>query len=573
MTHVAIDQYRSVEHVEITMPENRPLVLFGPNNAGKSNIISAIDRALGSRWPLTLEFEDSDFYMRDREKYPDTQIELSFDGAYFTDRYGNPYSTVQLYFNVDPSKSEFRSADDRHLYVSSASRAQIQSYLVDAERDISRQLSYYSKYSLLSKFAHAIHNTLNDGERASLEDAYESIKSTFEGVPRYSEFFGNFHEVMENSVKGFVHDLKVDFSAYDPNNFAKSMRIVAYEGESVRSFEEFGTGEQQILLIAFAKAYVQTFGTGSLVLIIEEPEAHLHPLAQRWLKEYIYQLCGEGLQIILSTHSPDFLDLCNLDGLVRVWKNEQGITETMQLSKTDLVKFCRETGVSADKISEDNVLNFYGTKLFPDEAKGFFATKVLLAEGSTEYHALPVLMRTLGHSLTQEGIELVNARGKTSIPLYWRLFSAFGIECACIFDADDDANKEAKKANGQLSALLGIDVSKEVAGLGGPIYIADGIAFFRKDFECFMRASVPGYAAKEEEQVEVYGNTSKPGKARAVCCQLKKSDLPDTLEKLWQRTIKPCSPEGHVSEEQVEKQMPWEAASSDDAWFDEDIPF
>ena len=145
--------------------------------------------------------------------------------------------------------------------------------------------------------------------------------------------------------------------------------------------------------------------------------------------------------------------------------------------------------------------------------------------------------------------------------------------CACIFDADDDANKEAKKANGQLSALLGIDVSKEVAGLGGPIYIADGIAFFRKDFECFMRASVPGYAAKEEEQVEVYGNTSKPGKARAVCCQLKKSDLPDTLEKLWQRTIKPCSPEGHVSEEQVEKQMPWEAASSDDAWFDEDIPF
>lgn len=52
LTKVTIDHYRSIKHVEICMPERRPLVLFGANNAGKSNIISAIQRALGERWPL-----------------------------------------------------------------------------------------------------------------------------------------------------------------------------------------------------------------------------------------------------------------------------------------------------------------------------------------------------------------------------------------------------------------------------------------------------------------------------------------------------------------------------------------
>ena len=81
------------------------------------------------------------------------------------------------------------------------------------------------------------------------------------------------------------------------------MRILAKEGNDVRTFEEFGTGEQQVLLMAFAKAYMEVFGAESVILILEEPEAHLHPLAQRWLKEYIYGLCASGMQIVVSTQT------------------------------------------------------------------------------------------------------------------------------------------------------------------------------------------------------------------------------------------------------------------------------
>ena len=41
---ISIEYYRSIERLKIYFPENRPVVLFGPNNAGKSNILSAINR-------------------------------------------------------------------------------------------------------------------------------------------------------------------------------------------------------------------------------------------------------------------------------------------------------------------------------------------------------------------------------------------------------------------------------------------------------------------------------------------------------------------------------------------------
>lgn len=77
--------------------------------------------------------------------------------------------------------------------------------------------------------------------------------------------------------------------------------------------------------MAFAKAYMETFNNESFILIIEELEAHLHPIAQRWLKKYIYKMCESGIQVIIFTHSPEFIDASNLEGLVKVFK-EQDIT-------------------------------------------------------------------------------------------------------------------------------------------------------------------------------------------------------------------------------------------------------
>ncbi len=274
--------------------------------------------------------------------------------------------------------------------------------------------------------------------------------------------------------------------------------------------------------MAFAKAYMEVFTSEHFVLIIEEPEAHLHPLAQKWLKEYITDMCSAGIQVIISTHSADFIDPAYIDGLVRVYK-EAGTTKAKQMSVKDLVDFCIESGSPKEKTSTENIINFYSTKLFPDQLKGVFAETIILVEGPTEYYALPVLLKRNDFSLAEHGVEIVNCEGKSSIPLFWRLFKAYGYNCFAIFDGDSDPKSSTK-------TFMGL-IDKESWLVGeAEAEITDTYAYFGKDFETYFRTTLEEYSTIEEEVMNRYQISSKPGKAKAVAQNL--SQVPEFIKKL-----------------------------------------
>ena len=77
VTKVRIQNFRSIGGaIEIRMPQDAPLVLLGANNAGKSNIVRALDLVLGERWPGSFEPEDHDYFRRSRENVP---MEITLD--------------------------------------------------------------------------------------------------------------------------------------------------------------------------------------------------------------------------------------------------------------------------------------------------------------------------------------------------------------------------------------------------------------------------------------------------------------------------------------------------------------
>lgn len=496
---ISINHFRSISDIELTFPEGKPLVLFGPNNAGKSNIIAAIHRFLGEYYPPNINMLDSDWFMRDKAKYSSCEIGCVFDSPYAK---GN--CALWVHYETEPAKCEFRDSYGQKVWVNNDERRAIQSFLVDAERSIGYQLSYSSRFTLLSKFSHAVHGAIDDAGKKALKESFEEIKTVFKGIPEYSEFADAFTNTISDAVQGFAHHLEVDFSAYDPNNYANAMRILAKEGNDVRTFEEFGTGEQQVLLMAFAKAYMEVFGAESVILILEEPEAHLHPLAQRWLKEYIYGLCASGMQIVVSTHSADFLDPSNLQGLVKVSKDAFGTTHAIQLGPGELVRQCIENGVPSNKISELGVADHYAARLTPDSLKGLFAKTVLLVEGATEFFALPIYLANAGCSFAKENIEIINCGGKQSIPAYARLFSAYGIRVFCLFDCDRG------KDNEEISSYLGLG-TMETQGSG--FVLGNDWAYNIKDFEDTLRLQVPEYVNLENEAMNVYKVSGKPATA------------------------------------------------------------
>jgi putative ATP-dependent endonuclease of OLD family len=50
LQQIQICKFRSIENVMINFPENKPIILFGPNNVGKSNIFKALNLAWGENF-------------------------------------------------------------------------------------------------------------------------------------------------------------------------------------------------------------------------------------------------------------------------------------------------------------------------------------------------------------------------------------------------------------------------------------------------------------------------------------------------------------------------------------------
>src|SRR5262249_32294996 len=159
-----IRNYRSIgpDGVEIHFPSDVPLVLIGENNAGKSNLVRAIDLVLGDTWPGTFQPEDHDFFNRDSSNTP---IEITVDVSGVANEYrGVDRSVEYLALRWSEYSQTFwmkvSEELDESFRVSSETRNQCHCTVVAADRRLQYQLSYSSKYTLLSRLMRQFHKAL-----------------------------------------------------------------------------------------------------------------------------------------------------------------------------------------------------------------------------------------------------------------------------------------------------------------------------------------------------------------------------------------------------------------------------
>lgn len=527
ITKLRIEGYRSIgKPVEITFPEDQPVVLVGENNAGKSNIVRALQLVLGPFWPGNHQPEDHEFFGRDRSRTIKIEIEFNRD-----EPLGNRFCRlVWRYSDSEQEPVYFRGFDllDRERFVSNEDRDTCMCIVVEAERSLNYHLSYASKWTLLSRLMHRFHRALSSQLeiREDLEGLFEQIKAKFQEVPEFKTFVEGLQQEFDNLVANMAHRLRVDFEAYNPVNFFHALRLQAVEDSKPRTLEEMGTGEQQVLALAFAYAYAKAFH-GGIVLVIEEPEAHLHPLAQQWLARTLRSRCAEGLQVLITTHSPAFVSIEGLEGLVLVYK-ENGSTRVRQITRQDLVSKCIELGAPEDKVTTDNVLSFYAANATSDLLSGFFTRAVVLVEGPTEALALPVLLGKGGLELDREGIAVISVGGKGNLAKWYRLYRAYEIPCYVVFDNDTRDDRDGFKRKDALRAL---DVSEDEGNSAidtDDWLVSKKYTVFGKDYETTMRNYFKRYSELEDE-VKKLGVDSKPFVARWVARQLDK----DTEDLGW----------------------------------------
>jgi putative ATP-dependent endonuclease of OLD family len=160
-------------------------------------------------------------------------------------------------------------------------------------------------------------------------------------------------------------------------------------------------------------------------LIVEEPEAHLHPQLQAILLSYLETIKaveGENpVQLFVTSHSPNFASIADLKSLTCLV--DTGATVDTFFPRT----------IAFEKGKREKLERY----LDVTRAELFFARRVIFVEGAAELMLVSVLAEKAGYKLREHGVSLISVEGlnfDSFLPLFGE--KAMKIPVAVITDAD-----------------------------------------------------------------------------------------------------------------------------------------
>ncbi len=252
------------------------------------------------------------------------------------------------------------------------------------------------------------------------------------------------------SGPAFEMDATLGLSAATFQAIIRNLKILLSD-HVLQSFEPSrnGLGMNNILYIAilieYLKRRVAKATTSGQLILIEEPEAHLHPQLQASL---LIALENTDVQVILSSHSTQVTSQAAFSTFISLTRRADAVIAASTLSKTPTV-------------GPDDVADL---ERYLDATKSnlLFARKVMLVEGPAELFLIPALAKAvLDINLERHGISVTSIYG-VHFEVYAKLFRAGGLEkkCAIVADADlkpSDADDDVNVLDGHALVLLNGD--------------------------------------------------------------------------------------------------------------------
>jgi len=175
------------------------------------------------------------------------------------------------------------------------------------------------------------------------------------------------------------------------------------------------------MLLEYFRRRITRPDTAGQLLLIEEPEAHLHPQLQHVL---FSKLRDSPFQTMVTTHSTHISSAAPLSSLLFLTNAGVGVTSgTVASAIANLT--------AGDRADLERYLDATRSNLL-------FARKVMLVEGPAELFLIPRLVKkVMGVDLERQGISVVPIHGVHFAP-YAKLFCDAGLrkKCALVTDGD-----------------------------------------------------------------------------------------------------------------------------------------
>lgn len=170
------------------------------------------------------------------------------------------------------------------------------------------------------------------------------------------------------------------------------------------------------------------------LLLIDEPENALHPMAARAAQRHLYKLAeSSDWQIIMTTHSPYFINpFEDHTTIVRLERTAEGEADTVEPKtyRSDLIEF---EGNDKDRLQALQHID-------PSFSEVFFGSHPVLVEGDTEHAAFMASILERQHGLMDQ-VTVIRARGKAILVPLIKVMTHFKIDFGLVHDCDSPFNK------------------------------------------------------------------------------------------------------------------------------------
>lgn len=484
---IRIAGFRGIKNVETTLP--RVAVLIGPNNSGKTSFLKALQLILGdySRFvseedfyietgntrssrilvdiriiPLdsngnksttfnedwATEFGDKIKAEANSDQFVAVRVRCQLNaikGGYETNRF-----TLERWPNFDNWADESIKETRMPQRLDS-----IPFYAIDAQRDIHVELKERSSYigRVLSNVDYSeedinaietLIQTVNE-EAVSKSDDLSQLRENLANLNQSFQGDGNAEITpFPKKVRDLSKHFTVHFGSNDEGTFS-----MEYHGMGTRSWASLLAVKALIKLADDRhQAEVQPFFP---ILGAEEPEAHLHPNAQRTLYRQLAQTSG---QIIVSTHSPYLCAMSDISD-IRSFTRTSGRLEIQSMSFT--------MSQEDKKVIAREILSKRGELLF--------SSALILCEGITEEQIIPAMFEIIcERRLHESGVSCVSIGGKNYAP-FVKLACSLGIPTFIISDNDGSTKREIEAQLRRLKNKTGLELSTDQFVIE---YLSDG---------------------------------------------------------------------------------------------------
>lgn len=422
-------------------------LIVGENDAGKTSLVDAIRYCLGTRGQYYERITISDFFCAAGHQSREFSIRCVFSDLTPSEIGGfAEWLTNIPGDNGQPGRSELHVTLNAKL---TADESVYPERSTGSGKDVEGKLREYLQATYLRPLRDASAE-LRPGRRSRLAQILQTLP---EMKPEKDvEVAGTLAKIMVDSqkkisdnetIKKIEKRLREEYLAHAaligtsllPKlgmgvNFSfeqviERLQLELHPPDGVNLAVSRGLGLDNVLFMCAELLLLQSEETVQLpLLLVEEPEAHLHPQMQASVVAMLdnQATSRRKAQILLTTHSPLLAGSADPQNIIMV-----GAGTAFPLS-------------AAHTRLEPGDYKFLRRFLDATKANLFFAKGVLMVEGDAEVLLLPAIAEKLGRAFTKHGVSIVNV-GTVGFYRYARIFQrktppTLPVPVACIADRD-----------------------------------------------------------------------------------------------------------------------------------------